>query len=39
MAAQMKAETTQVPSSHVAMLSHPAEVAKVIEAAAGGRHE
>jgi pimeloyl-ACP methyl ester carboxylesterase len=40
MAKQMKAKTTVVPSSHVAMLSHPAEVAKVIEeAAANGRRQ
>jgi pimeloyl-ACP methyl ester carboxylesterase len=39
MAKQMKAKTTVIPSSHVAMLSHPADVAKVIEEAAanGGR--
>ncbi|WP_235011462.1 alpha/beta hydrolase [Bryocella elongata] len=34
MARQMKATTTTLPSSHVVMLSHPAEVAKVIEDAA-----
>jgi pimeloyl-ACP methyl ester carboxylesterase len=34
MANQIKAKTTVLPSSHVAMLSHPAEVAKVIEEAA-----
>jgi len=38
MAKQIKAKATVLPSSHVAMLSHPAEVAKVIEeAAANGR--
>ncbi len=38
MAEQIKAKATVLPSSHVAMLSHPAEVAKVIEdAAANGR--
>ncbi|PYR24522.1 MAG: alpha/beta hydrolase, partial [Acidobacteria bacterium] len=31
------ARTTVLPSSHVAMLSHPNEVAKVIEEAAAGR--
>ena len=36
MAKQMKATTTTLPSSHVAMLSHPKEVAKVIEDAAAG---
>src|SRR5246127_1321861 len=34
MAKQMNATTTVLPSSHVAMLSHPREVAKVIEGAA-----
>ena len=34
MAKQMKATTTVIPSSHVAMLSHPADVANVIEEAA-----
>ena len=34
MAKQMNATTTVLPSSHVAMLSHPREVAKVIEDAA-----
>jgi pimeloyl-ACP methyl ester carboxylesterase len=39
MAKQIKAKVTVLPSSHVAMLSHPAEVAKVIEeAAANGHH-
>src|SRR6266851_1927668 len=33
MAKQMKAKTTVLPSSHVAMLSHPKEVASVIEEA------
>lgn len=37
MAKQMKAKTTELPSSHVAMLSHPKEVARVIEDAANGR--
>ena len=36
MAKQLKATTVTLPSSHVVMLSHPAEVAKVIEDAAGG---
>src|SRR5246500_854099 len=34
MAKKMNATTTVLPSSHVAMLSHPREVAKVIEGAA-----
>ena len=34
MAKQIKAKTTGLPSRHVAMLSHPAEVAKIIEEAA-----
>ena len=34
MAKQMKATTITLPSSHVAMLSHPKEVAKLIEDAA-----
>src|SRR6185295_11795819 len=34
MATQIKAKATVLPSSHVAMLSHPTEVAKVIEEAA-----
>src|ERR1700751_319841 len=37
MAKQMNATTTVLPSSHVAMLSHPKEVAKVIEDAALGK--
>jgi hypothetical protein len=37
MAKQMNATTTVLPSSHVAMLSHPKEVAKVIEDAATGK--
>lgn len=37
MAKQMNATTTVLPSSHVAMLSHPREVAKVIEDAAAGK--
>jgi pimeloyl-ACP methyl ester carboxylesterase len=36
MAKQLKAATTTLPSSHVVMLSHPKEVAKVIEDAATG---
>ena len=36
MAKAMNATTTILPSSHVAMLSHPKEVAKVIEDAAAG---
>jgi len=34
MAKQMNATTTVLPASHVAMLSHPKEVATVIEDAA-----
>ena len=37
MAKQMNATTTILPSSHVAMLSHPNEVANVIEDAATGK--
>lgn len=37
MAKTINATTTTVASSHVAMLSHPAEVAAVVERAAGGR--
>jgi len=37
MAKQMNATTTVLPSSHVVMLSHPKEVAKVIEDAAAGK--
>jgi pimeloyl-ACP methyl ester carboxylesterase len=37
MAKQMNATTTVLPSSHVAMLSHPTEVANVIEDAATGK--
>jgi pimeloyl-ACP methyl ester carboxylesterase len=37
MAKQINAITTALPSSHVAMLSHPREVASVIENAAKGR--
>jgi pimeloyl-ACP methyl ester carboxylesterase len=37
MAKQINAATTVLPSSHVAMLSHPREVAKVIEDAADGK--
>lgn len=36
MARQINATTTTLPSSHVVMLSHPKEVAKVIEDAAAG---
>ena len=36
MAKQLNAATTSLPSSHVVMLSHPKEVAKVIEDAATG---
>ena len=36
MAKQIKAKTTTVPSSHVAMLSHAKEVAKVSEDAVAG---
>jgi len=38
MAKQIKAKATVLSSSHVAMLSHPAEVAKVIEEAAANGH-
>ena len=34
----LKAKTTLLPSGHVAMLSHPTEVAKVIEEAAADGH-
>jgi pimeloyl-ACP methyl ester carboxylesterase len=37
MAKQLNATTTTLPSSHVVMLSHPKEVAKVIEDAAVGK--
>lgn len=37
MAKQMNATTTVLPSSHVIMLAHPREVAKVIEDAAAGK--
>ena len=37
MAKQMNATTAVLPSSHVAMLSHPREVANVIEDAAAGK--
>jgi pimeloyl-ACP methyl ester carboxylesterase len=37
MAKQINATTTVLPSSHVAMLSHPRDVAKVIEDAAAGK--
>ena len=37
MAKQINATATTLPSSHVAMLSHPKEVAKVIEDAAAGK--
>lgn len=36
MAMQLNATTTSLPSSHVVMLSHPKEVAQVIEDAAAG---
>jgi pimeloyl-ACP methyl ester carboxylesterase len=36
MAKQLKASTTTLPASHVVMLSHPREVAKVIANAAAG---
>ena len=36
-AKQIKAMTIILPASHAVMLSHPKEVAKVIEEAAGGR--
>ena len=38
MAKQIKAKATVLPASHVVMLSHPAEVAKVIEEAAANGH-
>jgi hypothetical protein len=38
MAKQLKAKTTVLPSSHVAMLSHPTEVAKIIEEASSPAH-
>ncbi len=38
MAKQINATTTTLPSSHVVMLSHPKEVAKVIEDAAAGKN-
>jgi pimeloyl-ACP methyl ester carboxylesterase len=38
MAKQLKAHTTVLPSSHVAMLSHPNEVVRVIAEAASNRH-
>jgi pimeloyl-ACP methyl ester carboxylesterase len=37
MAKQINATTTLLPSSHVVMLSHPKEVAKVVEDAAAGK--
>jgi hypothetical protein len=37
MAKRMNAKTTELPSCHVMMLSHPAEVLKVIEQAANQR--
>jgi hypothetical protein len=37
MAKRIKTNTTVVPSNHVVMLSHPADVAKAIEEAAAGR--
>jgi len=37
MAKQIKATTIILPARHAVMLSHPKEVAKVIEEAAGGR--
>jgi pimeloyl-ACP methyl ester carboxylesterase len=39
MAKQMKAMTTILPSSYVAMQSHPREVAAVIEQAAAGKSD
>ena len=38
MAKRMKAKTTELPSSHVVMLSHPQEVLKVIEEAANYKY-
>ena len=38
MAKRMKAKTTELTSSHVMMLSHPAEVLQVIEQAAGYKY-
>ena len=37
MAKHIKAKTTELPSSHVVMLSHPKEVAAVVEEAASGK--
>ncbi len=37
MAKRIKAKTTELPASHVAMISHPIEVLQVIEAAASGK--
>ena len=37
-AKRMKAKTTEVKASHVAFISHPAVVARVIEQAAAGAH-
>ncbi len=36
-ASRMGATTVEVPSSHVAMVSHPTEVTELVEAAAGAR--
>jgi pimeloyl-ACP methyl ester carboxylesterase len=38
MAKRMKAKTVELPSSHVAMLSHPQEVLKVVEEAANYKY-
>jgi pimeloyl-ACP methyl ester carboxylesterase len=37
-AKRMNAHTTEIKASHVAFLSHPAVVARVIEQAAAGAH-
>jgi pimeloyl-ACP methyl ester carboxylesterase len=37
-AQRMGARTVEVPSSHLAMVSHPGEVVKLIEAAADATH-
>jgi hypothetical protein len=37
-AGRMGATTVEVPSSHVAMVSHPSEVAELIRTAAEGLH-
>jgi pimeloyl-ACP methyl ester carboxylesterase len=39
MAKRMKSKIIELPSSHVVMLSHPTEVLRVIEEAAGSKYE